>query len=260
MSWIPVAASALSGIASFFGSRSAARAQEKMLREAMAQQERMRAKFLEDQQTRSEELKKVLGEYAAPFHEDSKRLSSAMTNELENHERDRMSPDQIMNHPMAKSVMQQASQRMRPMLARSGLYGSSVGEQMMQNAMLNSGVDTMEKFNTMSNKTRESIASSYGSGLSQTQKMPEAFASGVSGFANTQANALGNVETGYERNMAGFGQNRADVQGQKYKEYGNIASGTIGNMSNAYMDKIKYDRNEPFRAALLKSMQGGEVH
>jgi hypothetical protein len=75
MSWIPLAASALSGIASFLGSRNSARAQEKMMREAMAHQERMRAEYIKNEESRSEQVRKLLGDYANPFYEDSRRIS-----------------------------------------------------------------------------------------------------------------------------------------------------------------------------------------
>ncbi len=258
MSWIPLAASALSGVASFFGSRNSARAQEKMMREAMAHQERMRAEYLAKEEEKSKAIKELLGEYANPFYEDSKRISRNMANELENHERERLNPQDLTNHPVVKAIQEQTEQRMRPMLARMGLYGSSTGNDMAANAIYNNGLNTVSQLTDMHNKTRDSIAGSGASALSQTQKMPEAFASGVSSLANTQANALGNVESGYERNMAGFGQNRANVQGQKWKEYGNIMSNTIGNVANDYLDKKLYGGR--FQDALLKQMRGGGVY
>ena len=255
MSWLPLVATALGGVASYYGSRSSARAQEKMMREAMAHQEKMRAEYIKNEESRSEQIRKLLGDYASPFYEDSKKISRNMANELEGHERDRLNPQDLVNHPVVKSIQEQTEQRMRPMMARMGLYGSSVGNDMAANAVYNNGLNTVSQLTDMHNKTRDSIASSGASALSQTQKMPEAFASGVSSLANTQANALGNVETGYERNMAGFGQNRADVQGQKYKEYGNLASSTIGNVTNDYLDKKMYGGR--FQDALLKQMKGG---
>ena len=253
-----MAASLASGLASFFGSRNAARAQERMLREAMAHQEKMRAEYLAKEEERARGIKELLGNYAKPFYEDSKKISSNMANELENHERDRLSPQDLANHPIVQSIQEQTEQRMRPMLARMGLYGSSAGSDMAANAVYNNGLNTISQLTDMHNKTRESIANSGASALSQTQKLPEGFASGVSSLANTQASALGNVETGYERNMAGFGQNRADVQGQKWKEYGNIFSNTIGNVANDYLDKKIYGGR--FQDALLKQMRGSGVH
>jgi len=258
MSWIPLAASALGGLASFFGSRRSARAQEKMMREAMAHQERMRAEYLVKEEERFKAIKDLLGETANPFLEDSRRISRNMANELERHERDRINLQDLVNNPVVKSIQEQTEQRMRPMMARMGLYGSSVGNDMAANAVYNNGLNTVSQLTDMHNKTRESIASSGASALSQTQKMPQAFASGISSLANTQSNALGNVETGYERNMAGFGQNRADVQGQKWKEYGNIMSNTIGNVANDYLDKKLYGGR--FQDALLKQMRGKGVY
>ena len=258
MSWIPLAASLLSGIASFFGSRNAAKAQEKMLREAMAHQEKMRTEYLAKEEERARDIKELLADYAKPFYEDSKKISSNMANELENHEQDRLSPEDLANHPIVQSIQEQTEQRMRPMLARMGLYGSSAGSEMAANAVYNNGLNTISQLTDMHNKTRESIANSGANALSQTQKLPEGFASGVSSLANTQTSALGNIETGYERNMAGFGQNRSDVQGQKWKEYGNILSNTIHNVANDYLDKKIYGGR--FQDALLKQMRGSGVH
>ena len=174
MSWIPLAASALSGVASFFGSRNAAKAQERMMREAMAHQERMREKYISDEKERSKMIREVLGEYASPFYEDSKRVSRNMTNELENHEKDRLNPQDLASNPIVQAIQQQTEQRMRPMLAKMGLYGSSTGNDMAANAVYNNGLNTVSQLTDMHNKTRDSIAGSGASALSQTQKMPEA--------------------------------------------------------------------------------------
>ena len=101
------------------------------------------------------------------------------------------------------------------------------------------------------------MASSRASGLSQTMKLPEAFASSVSRLANTQASAMGNVEAGYAGNMAGFGNNMASSKGQEYMDYGTIFSNSMDNLAKMYREQYSENRLEPFRNALLKSMQTG---
>ena len=255
--WIPLAAAGLSGLFSFLGSRSAARAQAKALQQAMAKQEEMRKAFMAHQIDQSKRLQDTLKGYAEPFYEDSKRLSSGLVNELENFERQRLSPEQLMDNPIVKAMNDQSMNRMAPILAKQGLYGSTAGTKMMADTIYNNGLNTVSQLRDMENKTRDSIANSRAAGLSQTMKLPEAFASGISGLESSQANALGNVESGTQRNMAGFGQNMANVQGQKFYDYGNIASNTINNLAGIYQQHKREQEFAPYRKRILESMAGG---
>ena len=244
--------SLLSGVASWLGSRRAA-AQQKALKEAMEKQEQMRLDTIKHQTAESERIQKILGDYAQPFYDDSKKLSSGLVGELENHERERLNPDQMNDHPMVKSMSEQLIRRLRPMLMKQGLWGSNAANDMVADSLQNNQLNTYAQLSEIHNKTRDSIANSRATGLAQTQRMPEAFVSATSSLANTNANALAGVETGIHRNMAGFGQSYSNVRGQKYYDTGNIASNTINNSYGVYK---KEDQARKMRPYLEKAMGG----
>ncbi len=250
----------LGGLFSYFGSKNASRAQQEALREAMREQERIRQETIKHYHTEGEKLSKFLSEYSKPFYEDSKKLSSSLVEELGKHEQSRITPENFANHPMVWALNESLGRKMRPMLMKQGLWGSSAGNQMAADALHNNQLNTYSQLADIHNKTRDSIAGSRASALSQTQRLPETYASGVANFANTGMNAMGGFNANAARNMANFGQSSANAASQHHYDTANIFNNTVGNIAGI-ADRYRRDKEDKrYRDAFINYMNNKSVY
>lgn len=241
---------AAGGLASYLGSQNASEAQKEALKEALREQERMRQKTIDYYNNEGEKLSKFMDNYSQPFYEDSKKLSSGLVNELEQHEQSRPSAETINEHPIIKAINEQTERRMRPSLLKQGLWGSSAANQMAADALHNNQLNTYNQLADIHNKTRDSIVGSRAAALGQTQKMPETYASGMANFANAGMNAMGGANANAARNVASLGQ----AAGQQYYDTANILNNTIGNATGIADRYIKHEDDKRYKDALIKYM------